>query len=148
MEWTQEDDLLLAETALRHIRENSSQLNAFEEVGEKLNRTSAACGFRWNAVVKHNYINAIEFAKKQRKTRKNHNDMGVGNMGKVEVLKDHKKEIEFWLKAISNPDITNENKKLLNHCLQIELNQYLFPSSILFKTDSPELNQLFENINL
>jgi hypothetical protein len=74
--------------------------------------------------------------------------MGVGNMGKVEVLKDNKKEIEFWLNAISNPDITNENKKLLNQCLQIELNQYLFPSTILFKTDSLELSQLFKNINL
>jgi RsfA family transcription factor len=148
MEWNQEDDLLLAEIVLKHIREGSTQLAAFEEVGEKLNRSSANCGFRWNGVVRHNYINAIEFAKKQWKTRKNHNDMGVGNMGKVEILKDHKKEIEFWLKAISNSDITNENKKLLNHCLQIELNQYLSPSSIIFKTDSPESNQLFENINL
>ena len=43
--WTDEDDLLLAETVLRHVREGSTQLNAFEEVGDKLNRTSAACGF-------------------------------------------------------------------------------------------------------
>ena len=48
--WTDENDLLLAETVLRHVREGSTQLNAFEEVGDKLNRTSAACGFRWNAV--------------------------------------------------------------------------------------------------
>ena len=44
--WTDEDDLLLAETVLRHVREGSTQLNAFEEVGDQLNRTSAACGFR------------------------------------------------------------------------------------------------------
>ncbi len=31
--WTDEDDLLLAETVLRHVREGSTQLNAFEEVG-------------------------------------------------------------------------------------------------------------------
>lgn len=49
--WSEENDLLLAETVLRHVREGSTQLNAFEEVGDKLNRTSAACGFRWNAVV-------------------------------------------------------------------------------------------------
>lgn len=75
MEWTKEDDLLLAETVLRHIRENSNQISAFEEVGDKLNRTSAACGFRWNAVVRHNYTNTIELAKKQRKTNKNQNDV-------------------------------------------------------------------------
>lgn len=65
--WSHEDDLLLAETVLRHIREGSTQLNAFEEVGDKLNRTSAACGFRWNAEVRNKYINAIDLAKRQRK---------------------------------------------------------------------------------
>lgn len=68
--WTHEDDLLLAETVLRHIREGSTQLNAFEEVGDKLNRTSAACGFRWNAEVRNRYVQAIELAKRQRKEKK------------------------------------------------------------------------------
>lgn len=68
--WTPEDDLLLAETVLRHIREGSTQLNAFEEVGDALNRTSAACGFRWNAEVRNKYVHAIELAKRQRKEKK------------------------------------------------------------------------------
>ncbi|WP_458412392.1 RsfA family transcriptional regulator [Schinkia sp. CFF1] len=68
--WSHEDDLLLAETVLRHIREGSTQLNAFDEVGDKLNRTSAACGFRWNAEVRKKYHQAMELAKKQRKERK------------------------------------------------------------------------------
>lgn len=61
--WTDEDDLLLAETVLRHVREGSTQLNAFEEVGDQLNRTSAACGFRWNAVVRYSYEQALQLAK-------------------------------------------------------------------------------------
>jgi prespore-specific regulator len=68
--WSHEDDLLLAETVLRHIREGGTQLQAFEEVGDHLNRTSAACGFRWNAVVRKKYEQAISLAKKQRKERK------------------------------------------------------------------------------
>ncbi|MEN1969299.1 RsfA family transcriptional regulator [Lentibacillus sp. N15] len=68
--WSHEDDLLLAETVLRHIREGSTQLNAFEEVGDKLNRTSAACGFRWNAEVRTKYDHAIDLAKRQRKEKK------------------------------------------------------------------------------
>lgn len=68
--WSHEDDLLLAETVLRHIREGGTQLNAFEEVGDKLNRTSAAVGFRWNAIVRNKYDQAIQLAKKQRKERK------------------------------------------------------------------------------
>lgn len=68
--WSEEDDLLLAETVLRHIREGSTQLRAFDEVGDVLNRTSAACGFRWNAVVRDKYEDAIKLAKKHRKERK------------------------------------------------------------------------------
>ncbi|HZG60638.1 MAG TPA: RsfA family transcriptional regulator [Anoxybacillus sp.] len=68
--WTHEDDLLLAETVLRYIREGGTQLEAFEEVGDKLNRTAAACGFRWNAEIRKRYVEAIELAKKQRKERK------------------------------------------------------------------------------
>ncbi len=71
--WSHEDDLLLAETVLRHIREGSTQLNAFEEVGDKLNRTSAACGFRWNAEIRNKYTDAIELAKRQRKEKKRAN---------------------------------------------------------------------------
>jgi prespore-specific regulator len=68
--WSSEDDLLLAETVLRHIREGGTQLKAFDEVGDELNRTSAACGFRWNAVVRNQYNEAIKLAKKQRKDMK------------------------------------------------------------------------------
>jgi prespore-specific regulator len=82
--WTEEDDLLLAETVLRHVREGSTQLNAFEEVGDKLNRTSAACGFRWNAVVRHNYEKALQLAKKQRKQRQR--ILGKEQGGKKKLL--------------------------------------------------------------
>ena len=65
--WTEEEDLILSETVLRHIREGSTQLAAFEEVGKKLSRTAAACGFRWNSLVRKKYEAAIALAKKQRK---------------------------------------------------------------------------------
>lgn len=82
--WTDENDLLLAETVLRHVREGSTQLNAFEEVGDKLNRTSAACGFRWNAVVRHKYEKALQLAKKQRKQRQRL--LGKDHGGKKKLL--------------------------------------------------------------
>ncbi|ARK29235.1 RsfA family transcriptional regulator [Halalkalibacter krulwichiae] len=68
--WSHEDDVLLAETVLKHIKEGSTQLRAFDEVGDELNRTSAACGFRWNAVVRNRYMKQIADAKKERKERK------------------------------------------------------------------------------
>lgn len=68
--WTQDEDLLLAEVVLRHIREGGTQLAAFEEVGKTLSRTAAACGFRWNSYVRKQYKAGIELAKKQRKELK------------------------------------------------------------------------------
>lgn len=82
--WSEENDLLLAETVLRHVREGSTQLNAFEEVGDRLNRTSAACGFRWNAVVRHQYEKALSLAKKQRKQRMR--ALGKGQQAKKRLL--------------------------------------------------------------
>lgn len=67
--WSEDDDLILAEVTLRHIREGGTQLSAFEEVGERIGRTSAACGFRWNSYVRKKYEPAIQIAKAQRQKR-------------------------------------------------------------------------------
>jgi prespore-specific regulator len=68
--WSKDEDILLAEVVLRLIREGGTQLQAFEEVGKLLSRTSAACGFRWNSYVRKQYKSAIELAKSQRKQLK------------------------------------------------------------------------------
>ena len=70
--WSEDEDLLLAEVVLRHIREGGTQLAAFEEIGIKLNRTAAACGFRWNSLIRKKYEAAIQIAKAQRQKRKYH----------------------------------------------------------------------------
>ncbi len=66
--WTHDEDLLLAEVVLRHIREGSTQLKAFEEVENSYRGTSAACGFRWNSFVRKQYKSGIELAKTKERT--------------------------------------------------------------------------------
>ncbi|WP_284140912.1 MULTISPECIES: RsfA family transcriptional regulator [unclassified Virgibacillus] len=65
--WTEEEDMILAETVLRYIRDGKTQLEAFKEVAERLSRTAAACGFRWNATIRKQYEDAIQRAKEERK---------------------------------------------------------------------------------
>ncbi|MFC4404678.1 RsfA family transcriptional regulator [Gracilibacillus xinjiangensis] len=65
--WTKDEDVILAETVLLYIREGKTQLEAFKEAGNKLSRTSAACGFRWNATLRKHYEEAIQIAKSNRK---------------------------------------------------------------------------------
>ncbi|MFB5660668.1 RsfA family transcriptional regulator [Alteribacillus sp. HJP-4] len=64
--WSADDDILLAEIVLRHVREGNTQLSAFQEAGNRLSRTAAACGFRWNAYVRKKYEAALEIAKSQK----------------------------------------------------------------------------------
>jgi len=109
--WTEENDLLLAETVLRHVREGSTQLNAFEEVGDKLDRTSAACGFRWNAVVRHQYEKALQLAKKQRKQR--HRILGKDQGGKKKLLYNPPVPIVNEMEtSVISPNLMNEQENL------------------------------------
>lgn len=67
--WSSDEDVILADTVLRYIREGKTQLEAFKDVANQLSRTSAACGFRWNATIRKNYQDIVNVAKEERKNR-------------------------------------------------------------------------------
>lgn len=121
--WTHEDDLLLAETVLRYIREGGTQLQAFEEVGDKLNRTSAACGFRWNAEVRGQYEQAIQIAKKQRKERKRALANSTPALSNKEMTvkttkpKESGKQVQAYQEEVAVELVSSavSQAKLLNH---------------------------------
>ncbi|MCD8502766.1 MAG: RsfA family transcriptional regulator [Bacillaceae bacterium] len=98
--WTNDEDLVLAEVVLRHIREGSTQLAAFEEVGSRLTRTAAACGFRWNSAIRKEYEAAIAIAKKQRKNLKKAKPNQI-----QEKKEEHTAPIQTDLRAISLDDV-------------------------------------------
>lgn len=54
------------------------------------------------------------------------------------VIKDHKKEIKFWINALTNPNVSHDNKVLINKCLNCELNNYLSPFQVLEQIDNRE----------
>lgn len=64
--WTSNEDVMLAEIVLRHIRQGKTQLEAFKEASVKLSRTAAACGYRWNATLRKRYTEGIEVAKRSK----------------------------------------------------------------------------------
>lgn len=68
--WTTEDDEILADIVLKHIKQGSTQLAGFNESSRRLGRTAAACGFRWNACVRKQQRKIIEIAKEERKKSK------------------------------------------------------------------------------
>lgn len=71
--WSSDEDVILADTVLRYIREGKTQLEAFKDVADQLSRTSAACGFRWNATIRKHYQDVVNNAKEERKNRTHSN---------------------------------------------------------------------------
>ncbi|MBO8162237.1 MAG: RsfA family transcriptional regulator [Brevibacillus sp.] len=126
--WTEDDDLVLAEVTLRHIREGGTQLAAFEEVGQRLGRTAAACGFRWNSTVRKRYEQAIAIAKSQRQQLKKtgklpqgESHLGFGNAaagqddkGGQAVAQDEEQQLETAIRVLTN------QKELLRRLKQLE----------------------------
>jgi RsfA family transcription factor len=83
--WTNDEDIILAETVLRYIKEGKTQLEAFKEVSSRLSRTPAACGFRWNATIRKQYQEAIEHAKEKRKTGSKR-DVSTADIGEADTI--------------------------------------------------------------
>lgn len=122
--WTEQEDLILAETVLKHIRQGSTQLSAFKDVGLQLSRTPAACGFRWNSTIRKQYEKAIALAKQQRKQRNTDEKVEKPSTIKEEItLTD---VIEF-LKNVSASDelvqqLRAENEKLTKQLNNMKVN--------------------------
>ncbi|WP_285876670.1 RsfA family transcriptional regulator [Fictibacillus phosphorivorans] len=122
--WTKDEDAILAEITLRHIREGSTQLVAFEEVGEKLSRTPAACGFRWNSLIRKQYEKAITEAKKVRKERNRRNGKHFASQSS-----DH----AFTF----NAEVTSKNERVKN----LSLNEIILYLQQL-QTEGPSAKNL------
>lgn len=94
-EWSHDDDMFLAQTVLKHIANKSTQLNAFDEAADSLQRTSAACGFRWNSTVRHKYNPEIKAAKLKRRSNtsagipQNNLEITQKNDEKIDTPFDH-----------------------------------------------------------
>lgn len=99
--WTPEDDTKLAEIVLRHIRDGSTQLNAFVESANLLGRTPAACGYRWNGVVRRHFENEIKRAKLDKKERL---------QGKT-----HTQRRKLWNTELEDPSIDGIIRALKQH---------------------------------
>ncbi|MBE4908096.1 RsfA family transcriptional regulator [Bacillus luteolus] len=148
--WSHEDDLLLAETVLRYIREGGTQLAAFEEVGDKLNRTSAACGFRWNAEVRGKYDQAIAIAKKQRKERKRAMENNKKHTNKQEIspinddfispsfqdnFSDEKAEERVWFEELNNKQSQNYIQEYSTELLPAPMKEITLEDCISFLSE-------------
>lgn len=118
--WSKEEDIILAETVLRHIREGKTQLEAFKEVAKELSRTSAACGFRWNASIRKEYQDAIRHAKEKRKYAGMQNAWRILQENKEMTDDDPIETAISLLQKMQMYDGNNKDDKLNDHEKEVE----------------------------
>ncbi|WP_051302137.1 hypothetical protein [Salibacterium aidingense] len=138
--WSADEDITLAEIVLRHVREGSTQLSAFQEAGEKLSRTAAACGFRWNACIRKKYESAIEMA---RTHKHKSTDKGL-------LAREEEQQPDIPLSNIKDPGLSNEEENFSPHTAEMK-NQLQDTISFLTKLSQymeekeAEVNNTLEN---
>lgn len=129
--WTIEEDTLLAEIVLRHIRQGQTQLEAFTNAAHTLSRTAAACGFRWNASLRKQYEGAIDVAKQTRLEQKKEvvsTKEGNGphtideTITMLEKLKSFVSNEQHHIDGASLKQIEHLQKE--NHRLRLEVKRY------------------------
>lgn len=127
--WTNDNDLLLASTVLQNIRNGGTQLAAFKEVAKLLNRTPAACGFRWNSYVRKQYQEEIQQAKQNRKVgnnislseqKKETNSLSMTLDDIILFLKNYKKTNEFTKLQNQIENLEAENQSILQRVTMYE----------------------------
>ncbi|PHE93464.1 RsfA family transcriptional regulator [Bacillus wiedmannii] len=120
--WTSDNDLLLASTVLQNIRNGGTQLAAFKEAAKLLNRTPAACGFRWNSYVRKQYQEEIQQAKQNREVgnnispsqqKKETNSLSMTLDDIILFLQNYKKTNEFTNLQNQIKNLEAENQSLL-----------------------------------
>ncbi|MFD1067240.1 RsfA family transcriptional regulator [Oceanobacillus locisalsi] len=143
--WTEEEDRLLADTVLKCIQEGRTQLEAFKEVAEKLSRTSAACGFRWNAKIRKQCQEQVQAAKEKRKaglkqriTYPAIESPSIQSIDSaIQLLEKMRKDIpqqEDFVKREELEKVLQENKKLKNRI-------------VTYETVWGEINQLINTVS-
>ncbi|MBT2710498.1 hypothetical protein [Bacillus sp. ISL-47] len=119
-----DEDQLLAEVVLGYIRKGGTQLQAFKKVGKQLSRTSAACGFRWNAKVRKNYCMEIESAKQYKKEKESRFSIKKNQKTSIKVqvpsypkgIEESALELEQVLSSIKNLyEVAQSSQKANNH---------------------------------
>ncbi len=72
-QWTTTEDNKLVQIWCSHVSKGKTQLTAFDVAGRELDRTGAACGYRFNSFLRHStiYKSAIRKAKDTRIEKSN-----------------------------------------------------------------------------
>lgn len=104
--WSKEEDAILVETILHHLRTGSTQKSAIEEVSKKIGRTIHACNFRWKTI-REDYEEEVRQAKNKSETKE------VVKEEKEKSVELNFKDVLVYLESMYQKSLEAEkNKKI------------------------------------
>lgn len=144
--WTFKEDEILAKVVLETISKGKTQLEGFEFAGKKLGRTTSACAFRWNSVVRKKFTSELKVAKKERKKMKQKENVSLKKQFtssmKENVVEINKKEFDV---EFSFSEIKSYFGEIENRYQNLERENELFKSELLkLQEDYLELEKEYE----
>lgn len=146
--WTKEEDQLLAKTVIDYIKKGHTQLESFKHVADQLNRTPAACGFRWNATIRKRYTSAIEEAKQSRKLYQYDQMHEQSEYLQPNHSRSTLDQAIHWLEKLKN-ESENDSERM-DHKLSrrmIEENERLSQELAVYQTLINNIKKLIEEIH-
>ncbi|MBA4538432.1 hypothetical protein H1Z61_15150 [Bacillus aquiflavi] len=99
--WTQKEDKILIEIVTCYKNSGKTQTEAFKDAGQKLQRTAAACRYRWN-----------------NKLRKNENEKGHPISGREDCNKLNLETIIEHLQTLKIEQLENNRLKSENEMIK------------------------------
>jgi len=87
--WSDKEDEVLVSIVLSYVKQNKTQLLAFEQAAYRLDRTNAACGFRWNS-----YLRKLDSVKRRFEKARHEGRVGAGKVRSYAVKRDEAESIQ------------------------------------------------------
>lgn len=137
--WNEAEDEYLKDVTLQFIKLGKTQLEAFKKVAKDLNRTAAACGFRWNATIRKYYEKEILEAKQQKQ---------LSSMGKLDLNHNPQMNEVISLLQQLKPQMSNVNvlQQEMNVMQLHEENQQLKEELISYKNLFKKMTNLLDDL--
>lgn len=146
--WTKEEDALLAKTVIDYIKKGYTQLESFKDVAEQLNRTPAACGFRWNATIRKSYRLEIDEAKQARKKFQHRDINDVDSIEETSSIKSVDQAIQWLEKLKTETKNQTMRRNGFNDDIYIEENKRLKEEIIFYQTLIEKIKRLISEIKV
>lgn len=150
--WTKEEERFLGETVVEYIASGNTIEDAIEKVSKDINRTLAACKFRWHNTIRPKFKASLEIVKEERKKKTSIKENLTSSVESVESIDLGSPFLQFTqnLESISQQveQLQNELTDIKQRYIEKnQLVQMLTEENRRIKRENEELKNELEEVD-